>query len=155
MKDYPDREPILVSACLLGLQTRYDGRSKHCQKVMDFLQKHQLIAIPVCPEQLAGMPTPRDATQFDNGHGNDVLHGRGTVVSRSGQCMNEVFCHGAEEVLKVARLTGCNKALFKERSPSCGVHQIYRQGARVSGMGVTAARLAEEGMTLLSEEDLS
>jgi uncharacterized protein YbbK (DUF523 family) len=154
VKDYPEREPILVSACLLGLQTRYDGRSKRNQKVIDFLQKHQLIAIPVCPEQLAGMPTPREATQFETGQGEDVLHGRGTVVSRSGQSMNDVFCRGAEEVLNIARLTGCRTALFKERSPSCGVHQIYRQGFRVSGMGVTAARLAEDGMIVLSEEDL-
>lgn len=147
--------PILVSACLLGLNTRYDGRTKHNQAVLDYLAAHNLVPIPVCPEQLAGLPTPREETHFTAGNGEDVLEGHGEVASKTGASMNATFCKGAEEVLKIARLTGCRVALFKERSPSCGVNQIYRGGNKVAGMGVTTALMIREGFTVFSENDLS
>lgn len=146
--------PILVSACLLGLLTRYDGRTKRNQAVIDFLSANNLIAVPVCPEQLAGLPTPREATRFSHGDGCAVLAGTGQVVSATGQPMNEVFCRGARETLKVARLTGCRHAILKERSPSCGVGQIDRNGTTVAGSGVTSALLKESGLAVFSEEGL-
>lgn len=146
--------PILVSACLLGLCTRYDGRSKAKPKVADYLRRNELIPVPVCPEQLAGLPTPRAQTRFLRGDGGAVLDGCGTVATGEGTVMNETFLKGAIETLKVARLAGCRQALLKERSPSCGVHQIHRGGEIVPGRGVTAALLERNGLTLLSEEDL-
>ena len=145
---------ILVSACLLGLPTRYDGKTKLSQAVIDYLKREDLLPIPVCPEQLAGMPTPREKTFFHSGDGHDVLAGKGKVISASGQSMNEVFCHGATFVLKIARLSNCHRALLKERSPSCGVHQIYRGEECVNGAGVTTALLTNEGFEVISEEDL-
>ncbi len=149
-----DRTPILVSACLLGLPTRYDGKTKRSQAVIDYLQRENLLPIPVCPEQLAGMPTPRDKTFFLQGDGHDVLAKSGEVISESGQSMNEVFCRGAKMVLHIAHLSHCKKALFKERSPSCGVHQIYLGNELVQGAGVTTALLLKEGFEVFSEEDL-
>lgn len=146
--------PILVSSCLLGLPTRYDGRTKRSQAVIDYLQRENLCPIPVCPEQLAGMPTPRDKTFFQTGNGMDVLAGEGKVISLSGQSMNETFCCGAKLTLQIARLSHCNRALLKERSPSCGVHQIYQGDECVQGMGVTTALLHKEGLEIISEEDL-
>src|SRR5512137_2624260 len=113
----PMPEPILVSACLLGLPTRYDGRAKRSQAVLDWLAREGLLPIPVCPEQLAGLPTPREQTLFRSGDGRAVAAGHGEVVSVTGTLMNETFLKGARETLRIARLTGCRRALFKERSP--------------------------------------
>ncbi len=147
-------EPILVSACLLGLPTRYDGKSKRSQKVIEYLQREQLTPIPVCPEQLAGMTTPRQRTFFDSGDGYDVLVDKGRVVSAGGLAMNDVFCHGAELVLQIARLSNCCRVLLKDRSPSCGVHHIYCGDELIQGVGVTTALLINEGFEVLSEDDI-
>lgn len=147
-------EPILVSACLLGLPTRYDGTSKCNPLVLAWLERERLLPVPVCPEQLAGLPTPRPQTCFACGDGQAVLAGSGEVRSILGRLMNTEFLQGARETLRIAQLTGCRRAMLKERSPSCGVHQIYCGEQRVAGMGVTAAMLANAGLTLLSEEQL-
>lgn len=146
--------PILVSACLLGLQTRYDGTAKANPKVLDFIKDGDLIPIPICPEQLAGLPTPRPQTRFVRGDGAAVLDGRGTLVTAEGIVVNETFLRGAIETMKAARLAGCREALLKERSPSCGVHRIHRGEDLVPGRGVTAALLERNGLKILSEEDL-
>lgn len=147
-------KPILVSACLLGLATRYDGKAKRSQPVIDYLQRENLLAIPICPEQLAGMATPRDKTFFHTGDGYDVLAEKGKLISSSGQSMDEIFCRGAKMVLQIAHLCGCRRALLKERSPSCGVYQIYRGSELVQGVGVTTALLINQGIEVISEEDL-
>jgi uncharacterized protein YbbK (DUF523 family) len=147
-------EPILVSACLLGLSTRYDGTSKRNPAVFAWLAQERLLPIPVCPEQLAGLPTPRERTRFTCGDGAAVLAGTGTVASFAGQPLNQPFLHGARETLRVAQLTGCRRALLKERSPSCGVHQVHCGEGMVPGMGVAAALLVSAGLTVLSEVDL-
>lgn len=146
--------PVLISACLLGLLTRYDGTAKRHQKVLDYLEEEKLLPVPVCPEQLAGLPTPRPATRFCSGDGESVLDGTGKVFSDRGEPMNEIFLRGAVETMKIARLSGCRQALLKERSPSCGVHRIRRGDEVVEGKGVTAALLVRNGLEILSEEDL-
>jgi uncharacterized protein YbbK (DUF523 family) len=150
----PHRQPILVSACLLGLPTRYDGKTKRSQAVLDYLEKENLLPVPICPEQLAGMTTPRDKTFFKCGDGQEVLSGKGEVVSVDNQPMNEIFCRGAKLALQIAHLSGCQRALLKERSPSCGVHQIYRGDEKVKGAGVTTALLMNIGIEVISEEDI-
>ncbi len=144
---------ILVSACLLGLATRYDGKSKLNNQVMEYLRQNDLTPIPVCPEQLAGLPTPRPKSFFCRGTGNEVLDGGGALVS-SGVEVNAFFIKGAQETLKIAGLTGCREALLKERSPSCGVHQVYRNSQIVRGAGVTTALLLRHELKIISEEDL-
>jgi len=146
---------ILVSACLLGLPTRYDGRAKRSQKVIDCLQEKGLLPIPVCPEQLAGLSTPREKTCFQSGSGLEVLNQSGQVVSVSGENLNDVFCRGARMVLQIGHLCNCREAILKDRSPSCGVHQVYRGEIRVPGSGVTTALLRQEGYTVFSEDDLA
>ena len=149
------REPILVSACLLGLRTRYDGTTRHNPTVLAWLERQRLLPIPVCPEQLAGLPTPREQTRFATGDGGAVLTGNGTVVAvASGRAMNTSFLRGARETLQIARLTGCRRALLKERSPSCGVHQVHCGEHLVPGAGVTTALLIDAGLSVLSEADL-
>lgn len=147
-------QPILVSACLLGLATRYDGRSKLNPKVLAYLQANDLIPVPVCPEQLAGLPTPRPMTFFTDGDGADVLDAGGQVVREDLKTMNTAFIRGAEATLEIARITGAASVLFKDGSPSCGVHRICRNGARVAGRGVTTALLQRHGLQVRSEEDI-
>lgn len=147
--------PVLISACLLGLNTRYDGSSKADLRVLELLQDPDILPIPVCPEQLAGLPTPRPACSFAIGDGSDILAGRGLLLDQNGQAVNSIFRKGAQATAQIAQLTRCREAILKERSPSCGVHQIVRQGERVPGQGVTAARLQQLGLQLRSEETLS
>ena len=147
-------QTILVSACLLGLPTRYDGKAKRSQEVLDYLQRENLTPIPVCPEQLAGMTTPRDKTFFQLGDGQAVLAGNGEAVSENGRSMNAIFCRGAKMTLEIARLSGCHRALLKEGSPSCGVHRVYLGEEKVPGVGVTSALLLNSGIDIISEEDI-
>ncbi len=147
-------QTILVSACLLGLPTRYDGKSKRSQEVLDYLEQNKLTPVPVCPEQLAGMTTPRHKTFFRSGDGQAVLSGTGEAVSETGLSMNEIFCRGARLTLEIAGLSGCRRALLKEGSPSCGVHRVYLGEDKVPGVGVTSALLVNSGLDVISEEDL-
>jgi len=147
-------EPILVSACLLGLATRYDSAVRSHPEVSEFLEQHGFIPVPVCPEQLAGLPTPRPAASFCSGDGDALLDGNGTLCDNHGTVLNKIFVRGAEQTLNIARLSGCSKALLKERSPSCGCRQIYRNGSLVSGRGVTSALLQRHSIKIFSEEEL-
>lgn len=146
---------ILVSSCLLGLDTRYNGVCKKDQDVLDFLSAGNWTIIPVCPEQLAGLSTPRPATQFSEGDGSSLLKDQGTVVNAHREPMNSCFVKGAEQTLEIARLNDCTQAILKERSPSCGVHQIYRNDTVVPGDGVTTALLKKCGISVFSENDLN
>lgn len=147
-------ETVLVSSCLLGLPTRYDGSDNFSQAVADYLQQHQLVPIPVCPEQLAGLSTPRPKCWFRCGNGNDVLNGCGTICDEAGNDLTEIFYRAAAESCKIAELTGSKLAILKQRSPSCGTSQIHQNGQLIGGMGVTAARLQKAGLRVLSENDL-
>jgi uncharacterized protein YbbK (DUF523 family) len=138
--------PILVSACLLGIYCRYDGRCETDERVMALSRDHVLI--PVCPEQLGGLPTPRAAVE--------LLDGR--AVTRDGADLTEAFERGVGQAMRVAGLTGARVAVLQPRSPSCGRGIIYDgtfSGTRVEGDGVLAQALAARGVTLLVPDDLA
>lgn len=140
-------EKILVSACLLGIGCRYDGKEKSNEQVMKLLKNPDVVLVPVCPEQLGGLATPRIASER--------LGDR--VVNRAGEDVTAQYRKGARETLKLAELYGCQKAILKERSPSCGCGVIYdgsfsRQ--TISGNGVTAELLLNRGITVLGESVL-
>ena len=133
---------ILVSACLLGCPCRYDGTAKADPRVLALMERHTLI--PVCPEQLGGLPTPRLPSE----------RREGGVFDRGGKDVTVQYRQGAEEVLRLARLYGCTHAVLKERSPSCGSGQIYDGSfshVLVPGSGVAAELLAQNGITVLGE----
>jgi len=148
------RAPLLVSACLVGLRTRLDGAARSFPGVCALASRYFLV--PICPEQLGGSPTPRPAAEICGGAGAHVLDGRARVVTEDGRDVTEVYLRGAAEVLAVARLTGATSAVLKARSPSCGVGSTYdgtfSHGLQ-PGSGVTAALLAQEGLSLYTEED--
>jgi uncharacterized protein YbbK (DUF523 family) len=147
-------KPILVSACLLGLPTRYDGKHKLNESVLKHIREKGHQPIPVCPEQLAGLPTPRPPCWFGTGDGEGVLAGQGQLLRSDGTEMNDCFIRGAEITLEIARLTGCRTALFKEGSPSCGAGRIYRKQRSVAGQGVASALLRRNGLQVYGEEDI-
>lgn len=136
---------ILVSACLLGIRCRYDGDSNFCPQLETLLQHHHLI--PVCAEQLGGLPTPRIPAER-----------RGeTVVTRDGRDVTTQFTAGAQEVLRLAKIYRCEMAILKARSPSCGHGTIYDgtfTHTVTEGDGVTAALLREHGIPVYTEHDL-
>ena len=134
---------ILVSACLLGVPCRYDGASKAHQDVVRLAEAGHIL-IPVCPEQLGGLPTPRPPAE---------RRGDG-VFTQAGDNVTEPYRRGAEQTLALCRLLGCEAAILKERSPSCGAGAVYDgtfSRRLTAGDGVTAALLRENGITVVGE----
>ena len=107
---------IIVSACLLGIGCRYDGKSKPVDEVIALGEKYSIV--PVCPEILGGLPTPRIPCEIKAGR----------VINRMGEDKTAEYVRGAEEVLRIARLLNCDTALLKKKSPSCGSGEIYDGG---------------------------
>ena len=128
-------KPILVSACLLGAACKYSGGDNFCPKVAALVGNYQLV--PVCPEQLGGLPTPRTPAE------------RRDVTAS--------YSRGAQEAWKLAKLFGCDIAILKARSPSCGAQGIYDgtfTGTVIPGSGVTAELLRDAGIRVLTEDEL-
>jgi uncharacterized protein YbbK (DUF523 family) len=146
----------LVSACLLGIRCGWKGNSSVSDKVVKLMQQEFLI--PVCPEQLGGLPTPRSSQEIRDGDGEGVLNGKSWVVNREGEDVTAQFVRGAEETLKIAGLFGIKEFIGKSGSPSCGCDSIYDGSFSeklTSGNGVTAALLHRNGIRLVSEDELS
>ncbi|MPM83153.1 hypothetical protein SDC9_130216 [bioreactor metagenome] len=147
---------ILVSACLLGLDTKYDGKSNTHELIIKYsgLGKY----LPVCPEQLGGLTTPRLPVEIIGGAGDSVLANKAKALDNSGRDVTCQFKAGAEQLLKIINTVPISAAILKERSPSCGVNQIYDgtfSHIVRPGQGVTAAVLMKTGLTLVSEEELT
>lgn len=147
---------IIVSACLLGLNSKYNGKTN----ANALLQKYSAMAkyIPVCPEQLGGLPTPRVPVEIIGGTGQDVLCGRCVAQGEQGEVVTSEFILGAKEVFKIVEMVTVTAAILKERSPSCGVNFIYDGSFSLrikAGQGVTAALLKEHNIPIYSEEELT
>ena len=135
------RAPVLVSACLLGTACRYDGASRPSQWAID--NTRGKVVVPVCPEQLGGLPTPRPPAYILNGNGFDVLEGKTKVMDKSGADVTEAFLRGSEETIKIVRLLGIRTCIMKSRSPSCGVHMVT--GVTTAGLLLAGLEVAEAG----------
>jgi len=136
---------ILVSACLIGLNTRYAGDGNSIDWITALAGDHVLI--PVCPEQLGGLPTPRVPCERVGAQ----------VLDRNGADRTHAFRSGAEMALRVAQLNRCEVAILKQRSPSCGSGIVYDgtfSGTRIPGDGVAAELLKNAGIRVFSEEDM-
>lgn len=133
---------ILVSACLLGCACRYDGKSKPCGEVISLKEKHNLI--PVCPEIMGGLATPRMPSEIRDG----------IVINSEGKDNTARFEKGAREALRLCGIFGCTAVVLKSKSPSCGFGEIYDgtfTGKTVCGNGVTARLLYENGVEIYNE----
>lgn len=146
----------LVSACLLGINCRHDGQNNLNEKIMWLAAKEMLI--PVCPEQLGGLGTPREPMGIIGGGGLEVLDGKARVMNRSGKDVTENLVRGAEEVLKIAKALSVKEAILKARSPSCGCGKIHEwvspSNRLIRGDGVTVALLKRNDIRVITEDDL-
>lgn len=139
-------DKIIVSACLVGEKCRYDGKSKANSEIIMLAEENK--AIPVCPEVLGGLPTPRARAEIESGDGVSVLKGKSRIINSSGDDVTEEYIKGAYAVLDVIRKENVKRAILKSKSPSCGVTIISRLGQPVVGMGVTAALLKKNSIIL-------
>ncbi len=142
-------EKLLVSACLLGLASRYDGRSKKVfsdEELSLLSEKYDMI--PFCPEIYGGLPTPRTPSERRDGG----------VYMKNGVCVTDNYNKGAEEALYICRILGIRRALLKERSPACGKDRIYDgsfTGTLIDGSGVAAELLMKNGIEIFGESDIN
>lgn len=143
----------IVSACFAGIHCRYDQKHNRVEEIEELVKKGE--AIPVCPEQMGGLSTPRNPAEIVGGDGEDVLDGKARVIDNQGNDVTEAFLRGAYEALQMAQTIGAKEAILKERSPSCGSCMIYDgqfKGIKKPGQGVTAALLRRHGIQVFSEE---
>lgn len=136
---------ILVSACLMGVNCKYNGENNADPNILALAEKHNLI--PICPEQLGGLPTPRIAAEISDSR----------VVTASGEDVTAEFQKGAAETLRLAKLLKADAAILKAKSPSCGNKQVYDgtfTHALIPGSGLTAQALMDAGIQVLSELEI-
>lgn len=136
---------ILISACLMGINCRYNGKSEIVKELEELKNKYNLI--PVCPEIYGGLKTPR----------NPAERVKDKVLTNNGEDVTEGYAKGAEEILKLAKFYDCKYAILKERSPSCGFGRIYDgtfSKTTIDGNGVTADLLAKNGVKIIGESKI-
>ncbi len=137
---------LLISACLMGVKCRYDGKTKPLDCLEELNGRYTLI--PVCPEVYGGLPTPRVPAERQGNR----------IITQDGRDVTENYRQGAQEALLIAQMTGCACALLKERSPSCGSGTIYDgtfTGSLCHGDGVCGALLKANGIEVLGESQVS
>ena len=140
---------ILVSACLLGINCKYNGGNNFNQKIFDLVKEGK--AIPVCPEQLGGLKTPRIPSEIK------IVDGKRYVINSEGEDVTENFEKGAVEVLELAKKLGIKKAILKSKSPSCGLNKIYSGNfdkQLIDGNGITADLLVKNGIEVLTSDEI-
>ena len=146
----------LISACLLGIRCAWSGDDKYRNERAIKLSRVEIL-IPVCPEQLGGLPTPRAPQEIQGGTGDDVLNGKCSVVNKNRQDVTREFVRGAEETLRIANQLKVKEFIAKSASPSCGCGQIYDgsfSGRLIDGDGVTTALLRRNRVKIIPEEKL-
>lgn len=148
-------ETIIVSACLLGSNCCWNGGNRFSSKVKNFLKNKSYIKI--CPEIMAGLSIPRPRAEIRQGDGRDVLAGKAIVSDENGKNLTKYFIKGAEISFRLAKKYNVKLAILKAHSPSCGKGKIYDgsfQGKLKNGDGVTAAKLKQLGLKLITEDEI-
>ena len=138
-------ESILISSCLLGNNTKYNGKNNYNPKVLKLKEKYNLI--PICPEVLGGLLIPREPSEINDDK----------VINKIGMDVTKNFNEGARLSLIEAEKYNIKYAILKDGSPSCGVNYIYDgtfSGTKINGMGITAKLLSLNNITLFSEKDI-
>ncbi len=144
---------IIVSACLAGINCRYDGKSSEDPWVIELVGEGK--AVPVCPEQLGGLESPRPPAEICGGTGADVLDGKCRVKREDGTDVTDAFVKGSFETLKEARDCKAKLAVFRSKSPSCGMGKVYDgsfSNNTIKGNGVAAELLLRNGIRVITEK---
>ncbi len=150
-------EKILISACLIGREVRYDGQASTVEDGWIARWQRQGRLVAVCPEVAGGLSVPRPAAEIEGGDGTAVLEGQARLKTENGDDVTDAFIAGARHALAVARREEIRLAILKARSPSCGSSQIYDgsfTGQKRRGSGVTAALLRRVGITVFHEGEI-
>jgi len=140
---------ILVSACLVGINCKYNGGNNYNEKIFELVKKGE--AIPICPEQLGGLQTPRIPSEIK------IIDGKRHVINKEGEDVTQNFEKGAEEVLELAKKLNIKKAILQPRSPSCGVGKIYSgnfNGELIKGNGILAELFIKNGIEVFMPDDI-
>jgi uncharacterized protein YbbK (DUF523 family) len=152
---------VLISSCLLGVNCNYKGEASSAwQEGLDVFIARAVadgwFFLPVCPEQLGGLPSPRIPAELE-ASADKVFSGNGRIVNKSGQDVTDNFIKGAREALRLAEVYQAPYAILKSKSPSCGVHQVYDgsfAGRLIAGRGLTAELFAKAGIGLVDEKEI-
>ncbi|MGI8908710.1 MAG: DUF523 domain-containing protein [Candidatus Sumerlaeaceae bacterium] len=142
----------IIGSCLIGVCATWRGGSNIGLDFQQMMERGELL--PVCPEQLGGLPTPRPPAEIIGGSGEDVLDGRARVLTQQGVDVTENYLRGAREVLRLAQMIRAEQVILKERSPSCASREIYDgtfSGTLRGGCGVTTALLRRNGFEVVSD----
>ncbi len=134
---------MVVSACLAGVRCRMDGKCKPVEEIVALYQEGKCVL--VCPEVLGGLPTPRPSSEIRDGR----------VINTEGEDVTQQFLLGAQRALQIARENGCEMAVLKSKSPSCGIGKIYDGSftrTLVDGNGMTARLFLEAGLQVMDEK---
>lgn len=138
-------EKILISACLVGDKTRYDGKGNYHPLIKELLEKYELV--PFCSEVEGGLSTPRVPSEIKGDR----------VINKSGKDVTRNYNAGAEKALNICKYLDIKIAILKDGSPACGVHQIHDgnfSGRKIKGMGITASLLSKNGIKVISEDEI-
>jgi len=149
---------IIISKCLLGIPCRFDGKAIKQKNSDIFFNLHNKGSIPVCSEEMGGLPTPRPPAEIQGGDGIDVISGNINVETKNKEDVTLAYIKGAKETLQQARDNKIELAILKSRSPACGCGQIYDgtfSGKLKKGDGVTTALLKSAGYKVITDEDNS
>ncbi|MCX6823105.1 MAG: DUF523 domain-containing protein [candidate division SR1 bacterium] len=136
----------IVSACLAGIPCRWDGKAKPCQQILQLVENQE--AIPLCPEELGGLTTPREQAEIQQD---------GSVKTINGNDVTEKYLAGAQKVLELAKLMGCREVIFKSKSPSCGCGKIFDgtfSETLIAGDGICTKLLKDNHIKVITEENL-
>lgn len=139
------KQCVLVSACLLGENCKFNGKNNYSKEAVSFLLDKEVI--PICPEILSGMPTPRDPAE--------IVDGR--VVEITGRDVHEQYSNGVNVAIDIISDQEIDLALLQSRSPTCGVNQVYDgsfEGKKIQGSGIFAQRLKDLGYAVKDVEDI-
>lgn len=140
---------IFVSACLVGINCKYNGGNNYNEKLFNLVKEGK--AIPICPEQLGGLKTPRNPAEIR------IIDAKRYVITNQNEDVTLEYERGANEVLELAKKLNIKKAILQSRSPSCGTKKIYNgnfEKKLVNGNGVTAQILIENGIEVINSEDI-
>ena len=146
---------ILVSSCLCGEKCKYNGGDNLNEQVLKYLEGEEIVQ--VCPEVMGGLSTPRTPSEIVGGTAKDVIQGKAKVLTQSGEDVTSFFLSGAYKTLELIRQFQIKKAILKAKSPSCGKGKIYDgafHGQLISGHGITAELLLEEGIEVMTEVEV-
>ena len=138
-------EIILVSACLLGINCKYNGKNNKNDKVIEYLKDKYVI--PICPEVFGGLPIPRIPSEIKDNN----------VINKDGKDVTKYFINGANKTLEIAKILNIKKALLKQKSPSCGSGKIYDgtfNNNIINDDGITTKILKDNNIEVITEEDL-